>query len=236
MIHFSSKNAMDIEGMGSSVVEEFFAEGFIKDIPDIYRLGDHAEEIKSIDGWSDKSMNSLLSAIERSKTQSLERLLFGLGIKEVGEKLAKVLAKRYKSLDDLANATELELMTIQDVGPAASSSIVSYFSDPQNLARIEELRNLGLNFLYLGKDTIDVNSYFYGKTIVLTGTLEKYSRDGMTEILEGIGAHCSGSVSKKTNIVIAGPGAGSKLDKAKAFGIEIMDEETALAHLGNLRG
>lgn len=236
MIHFSSKNAMDIEGMGSSVVEEFFAEGFIKDIPDIYRLGDHAEEIKSIDGWSDKSMNSLLSAIERSKTQSLERLLFGLGIKEVGEKLAKVLAKRYKSLDDLANATELELMTIQDVGPAASSSIVSYFSDPQNLARIEELRSLGLNFLYLGKDTIDVNSYFYGKTIVLTGTLEKYSRDEMTEILEGIGAHCSGSVSKKTNIVIAGPGAGSKLDKAKAFGIEIMDEETALAHLGNLRG
>lgn len=236
MIHFASRNAMDIDGMGDRVVEEFFAEGFIKDIPDIYRISDHASEIKALDGWSDKSMNSLLDAIEASKKQSLERLLFGLGIKEVGEKMGKVLAKTYKNLDALALASEEELLKIKDVGPVAAHSIYSFFQAEKNKARIEALRAEGLNFEYLGTDTIDVNSYFYGKTIVLTGTLTRYSRQEMTEILEGIGAKCAGSVSKKTDIVIAGPGAGSKLDKANELGIQVMDEETALNYLARTTG
>lgn len=236
MIHFASRNAMDIDGMGANVIEEFFAEGFLHDIPDIYHLSDHATEIKELDGWSDKSMNSLLDAIEASKKQSMERLLFGIGIKEVGEKMAKVLSKRYKNLDELAKANEEDLLKIPDVGPVAAKSIVDFFMNDKNKAEIELLRQDGLNFDYLGTDTLDVNSFFYGKTIVLTGTLTRYSRQEMTDILEGIGAHCAGSVSKKTDLVIAGPGAGSKLDKANELGIEVIDEDKALDYLARSTG
>lgn len=236
MIHFASRNAMDIDGMGANVIEEFFAEGFLHDIPDIYHLSDHASEIKELDGWSDKSMNSLLDAIEASKKQSMERLLFGIGIKEVGEKMAKVLSKRYKNLDELAKVSEEELLKIPDVGPVAAKSVVDFFANDKNKAEIELLRQNGLNFDYLGTDTIDVNSFFYGKTIVLTGTLIHYSRQEMTDILEGIGAHCAGSVSKKTDLVIAGPGAGSKLDKANELGIEVIDEDKALDYLARSTG
>ena len=236
MIHFASRNAMDIDGIGANVIEEFFAEGFLHDIPDIYHLSDHASEIKELDGWSDKSMNSLLDAIEASKKQSMERLLFGIGIKEVGEKMAKVLSKRYKNLDELAKANEEDLLKIPDVGPVAAKSIVDFFMNDKNKAEIELLRQDGLNFDYLGTDTLDVNSFFYGKTIVLTGTLTRYSRQEMTDILEGIGAHCAGSVSKKTDLVIAGPGAGSKLDKANELGIEVIDEDKALDYLARTTG
>ncbi len=236
IIHFASRNAMDIDGMGASVVEEFFAEGFIKDIPDIYHLSDHASEIKALDGWSDKSMNSLLDAIEASKKQSLERLLFGIGIKDVGEKMAKVLSKRYRNLDALAKASEEELLKIPDVGPVAAKNITEFFQNEKNKQEIEMLRQDNVNFDYLGTDTIDVNSFFYGKTIVLTGTLTHYSRQEMTDILEGIGAKCAGSVSKKTDLVIAGPGAGSKLDKANELGIEVIDEEKALDYLARTTG
>lgn len=236
MIHFASRNAMDIDGMGDKIVEEFFAEGFLTDIPDIYRLEDHASEIHDLDGWSDKSINALLKAIQDSKKQSLERLLFGLGIKEVGEKMAKILARKYKTLDALRMAKEEDLLSIKDVGPVAAKSIVSYFRNDENIALIEKLRADNLNFSYLGTDTVDTNSYFYGKTIVLTGTLVKYSRQQMTEILEGIGASCASSVSKNTDLVIAGPGAGSKLEKANALGIKVIDEEEALTHLNKIGG
>jgi len=231
MVHYASRNAMDIDTMGANVVEELFAEGFLRDIPDIYHLSEHASEIKAIDGWSDRSMNLLLNGIERSKKQSLERLIFGLGIQEIGEKTAKTLAKRFKTLDKLRAAKEEDLLAIDDIGPAAAGSLLSFFSDPKKAAEIEELRVLGINFDYLGKDTTDTTSFFYGKNIVLTGSLVKYSRDEMTEILEGIGAKCSGSVSKKTDLVIAGPGAGSKLAKAQSLGIQVIDEEEALNHL-----
>lgn len=231
MIHFASRDAMDIDGMGDSVVEEFFAEGFLHDIPDIYCLFQHAEEIKALDGWSDKSISSLLSAIEGSKKQSLERLLFGLGIKEVGNKTSKTLAKRFKSLDQYFALTEDDLLKVPDIGPVAARSIVSYFASPSNIAMIGRLKESGVNFEYTGEDEVDVNSYFYGKTVVLTGTLVKYKRNELTEILEGIGAKVAGSVSKKTDCVIAGEAAGSKLDKARELGIEVLDEEEALRHL-----
>ena len=231
MIHFASRDAMDIDGMGDSVVEEFFAEGFLHDIPDIYCLFQHAEEIKALDGWSDKSISSLLSAIEGSKKQSLERLLFGLGIKEVGNKTSKTLAKRFKNLEQYFTLTEDDLLKVPDIGPVAARSIVSYFASPSNIAMIGRLKEYGVNFEYTGADEVDVNSYFYGKTVVLTGTLIRYKRNELTEILEGIGAKVAGSVSKKTDCVIAGEAAGSKLDKARELGIEVLDEEEALRHL-----
>ena len=235
MIHFASRDAMDIDGMGSAVIEELFGEGFLHDIPDIYDLYQHAERIKELDGWSNKSMSNLLGAIEESKNKSLERLLFGLGIKEVGNKTAKVLARRHRNLNEYFALTEEDYQKIDDIGPIVAASIYRYFHDEKNIAMIERLRAAGVNFEYLGTDTIDTTNYFYGKTVVLTGTLERYSREEMTSILEGIGAKCSGSVSKKTDIVIAGPGAGSKLAKAEALGIKVIDEEEALSHLSTLR-
>ena len=235
MIHFASRDAMDIDGMGSAVIEELFGEGFLHDIPDIYDLYQHAARIKELDGWSNKSMSNLLGAIEESKSKSLERLLFGLGIKEVGNKTAKVLARRHRNLNEYFSLTEEDYQKIDDIGPIVAASIYRYFHDEKNIAMIERLRAAGVNFEYLGTDTIDTTNYFYGKTVVLTGTLERYSREEMTSILEGIGAKCSGSVSKKTDIVIAGPGAGSKLAKAEALGIKVIDEEEALSHLSTLR-
>lgn len=236
IIHYCSRDAMDIEGLGSAVVEELFAEGFIKDIPDLYGLYQHIEEIKELDGWGDKAVNNMVYAIEESKKKSLERLLFGLGIKEVGLKTAKTLARRYRTLDEIAALTELQLLTIDDIGPVVSHSIVEYFADSHHQEIIENLRKNGVNFSYLGTDQIDVTNYFYGKTVVLTGALARYTRNELTAILEGIGAKVAGSVSKKTDVVIAGTDAGSKLVKAQELGILVIDEETALAHLSSLRG
>ena len=232
MIHFASRNAMDIEGLGDKIVEEFFAEGFLKDIPSIYELYQYSERIKEIDGWGEKAITNLLTAIEKSKEQSLERLLFGLGIKEIGNKTAKVLAKKFKTLDAFKEVNEEDYAKIPDIGPVASKSLYEYFHDESNLEMIEKLRFQGVNFSYLGKEVEDEANYFYGKTVVLTGSLEKYTREEMTAILEGIGAKCAGSVSKKTSVVVAGPGAGSKLIKANELGIPVIDEAQAIAYLG----
>ncbi|MCR5348860.1 MAG: NAD-dependent DNA ligase LigA [Bacilli bacterium] len=236
IIHFVSRDAMDIDGLGSAVVEELFAEGFIKDIPDLYELYNHAQEIKELDGWGDKAISNMLDAIEESKKKSLERLLFGLGIKEVGSKTAKVLARRYRNLDQYFSLTEEELLKVDDIGPIMAHAIVSFFQDENKKTLIERLRSYNLNFDYLGTDQVDVTNYFYGKTVVLTGALVKYTRNELTAILEGIGAKVSGSVSKKTDVVIAGADAGSKLVKAQELGILVIDEETAIAHLSSLRG
>jgi len=235
IIHYASRDAMDIDGLGSSVIEELFAENFIKDIPDLYELYQHAQEIKELDGWGDKAVNNMLYAIEESKKKSLEKLLFGLGIKEVGAKTAKVLARRYKSLDLYFDLSEEELLQINDIGPIVAHCIYEFFHDEHKRELIEKLRSYGVNFSYLGTDQIDVNNYFYGKTVVLTGALVKYTRNELTSILEGIGAKVSGSVSKKTDVVIAGADAGSKLVKAQELGILVIDEQTAIDHLSSLR-
>ena len=236
IIHFASRDAMDIDGLGSSVIEELFGEGFIKDIPDLYELYQHAEEIKELDGWGDKAISNMLAAIEESKKKSLERLLCGLGIKEVGSKTAKILARRYRSLDQYFDLTEEELLQIDDIGPIVAHCIYDFFHDEHKREIIERLRGYNVNFSYLGTDQIDVTNYFYGKTVVLTGALVKYTRSELTSILEGIGAKVSGSVSKKTDVVIAGEDAGSKLIKAQELGILVIDEDTALSHLSSLRG
>lgn len=224
IIHFSSRDAMDIEGMGEKVCEQFFNQGFFQNIVEIYQLFNHRDEIIALDGWKEKSIDNLIEAIEKSKGNSLERLLFGLGIKEVGAKMAKTLSRIYGDLDSLMNATFDELIEIDDVGPIVASSIVNYFQDEHNKEIIEGLREAGLNFKYLGTITKAANSYFAGKTCVLTGTLTSMGRKEATEILENLGAKVTGSVSKSTHVVIAGLEAGSKLDKAQALGITVINE------------
>ena len=226
LIHFASKDAMDIEGMGDKVVEMFFNQGYLKDIPSIYDLHEHRYEIINMDGWSDLSVNNLLSAIEKSKGNSLERLLFGLGIKEVGEKLAKTLAKRFKHMDDLMKADYETLRNVRDVGEVTALSITNFFSDPHHVNIINALKEKGLNMDYLGQDeVINTSNPFNQKTIVLTGTLSLFGRKEATALLENLGAKVTGSVSKATDIVIYGVEAGSKLSKAQDLGIQTMDEE-----------
>ncbi|MCQ2776220.1 MAG: NAD-dependent DNA ligase LigA [Bacilli bacterium] len=231
IIHFSSRDAMDIEGMGEKVVEQFFNQGFVRSITEIYSLMDHREEIISLDGWQAKSIDNLLEAIEKSKENSLERVLFGLGIKEVGAKMAKFLSRVYKNIDGLANASEEELLTLPDVGPIVAKSIVEFFQNTKKIELIMNLKAAGLNFEYLGSTTSAANSYFSGKTVVLTGTLSSMGRKEATDILENLGAKVTGSVSKATSCVIAGEEAGSKLDKAHALGITVLSEDEFLAFI-----
>ena len=224
IIHFASKDAMDIEGMGEKVVEQFFNQGFFSNIVEIYKLFDHRDEIISLDGWQAKSIDNLIDAIDKSRGNSMEKLLFGLGIKEVGAKMAKTLSRIYGNIDALAAATEEELLDIPDVGPVLAHSITTWFSKEENKKLIEDLRHEGLNFNFLGSVSKAANSYFSGKTVVLTGTLDSMGRKEATEILENLGAKVTGSVSKATDAVIAGHDAGSKLDKAQALGITVLDE------------
>ena len=229
IIHFSSRDAMDIEGMGEKVVEQFFNQGFIKSISDIYDLGQYRQDIISLDGWKDKSIDNLLDAIEKSKQNSLEKVLFGLGIKEVGAKMAKTLARKYLDIDALSNASEEELSEISDVGPVLTKSLVTWFADEKNKELIAALKERGVNFRYIGNTVKAAGSYFSGKTVVLTGTLSSMGRKEATTLLEDVGAKVTGSVSKATDCVIAGVEAGSKLDKAQQLGIQVLDEQEFLA-------
>ena len=228
IIHFASKDAMDIEGMGEKVVEQFFNQGFFTNIAEIYKLMDHRDDVIALDGWQSKSIDNLIDAIDESKANSVEKLLFGLGIKEVGAKMAKTLSRIFGNLDALASATEEDLLEIPDVGPVVARSIVNWFASEHNKELIEQLRAEGLNFNFLGSISKAANSYFSGKTVVLTGTLDSMGRKEATEILENLGAKVTGSVSKATDAVVAGHDAGSKLDKAQALGITVLSESEFL--------
>ena len=229
IIHYASKDAMDIEGLGDKVAEQFFNQGFFRNIPEIYSLYEHRDEIIQLDGWKEKSIDNLLNAIEKSKEQSLERVLFGLGIKEVGAKMAKTLARKYYHIDALKEATVEQLLEIDDVGPIVANSIVDWFNNEKHQEMIAKLKDLGVNFEYKGQVVQAANSYFSGKTVVLTGTLSSMGRKEATTLLENLGAKVTGSVSKATDVVIAGEEAGSKLDKAHALGITVIDESTFLS-------
>ena len=229
IIHFSSREAMDIEGLGERVAEQFFNQGFFRKVSEIYTLFEHRDEIISLDGWQSKSVDNLIQAIENSKANSLERVLFGLGIKEVGVKMAKTLARKYQNIDNLIAASEEELLEIDDVGPVVARSIVNFFAEERNIETINALKAQNVNFNYLGSTVSAADSYFSGKTVVLTGTLSSYGRKEATELLENLGAKVTGSVSKATDVVIAGVEAGSKLDKAQALGITVLNEDEFLA-------
>ena len=225
LIHFSSRDAMDIEGLGDKVAELLFNEKIVETIPDIYKLERFTQELMEVEGFSHKSIANLLTAIENSKNKSFEKILFGLGIKEVGVKTAKILAKKYETIDKLILAKQEELGSIRDIGPVASGAIVEYFSNADNLAMIKDLQELGVNFTYLGARTSALETIFKDKTVVLTGSLSLYTREEATTILENLGAKVSGSVSKKTDFVVYGSEAGSKLTKAENLGVKTMSEE-----------
>ena len=222
LIHFASRNAMNIDGLGERIIEDFYNMGFIKSISDIYLLSNHKEDLIEIEGFGEKSVNNLLISIENSKNNSLEKVLFALGIRHVGKKTAKILAKRYKNIDNIINANIDELTNVNDIGEIIAKSVRLYFDDSINLKLIENLKNMGLNFEYKNDSSDDTLS---GMTFVLTGTLEKYKREELTKILEDKGAKVTNSVTKKTTGVIVGDKPGSKYDKALKLGVKIYKEE-----------
>ena len=224
LIHFSSRDAMYIEGFGESIVEDFYNLGYLKNIDDFYTLDKYKDELMLLEGFGEKSISKLLESASNSKKNSLERLLFGLGIRYVGKKTAKILSKYYKTIDNLIKADFDELKSINDIGDVIAKSIVDYFSDEKNINLINRLKDLNLNMRYLGEEVNTSNENINGKTFVITGTLSR-PRDEIKEEIEGLGGNVTGSVTKKTDYVIAGEKAGSKLTKATELGIRVLTEE-----------
>lgn len=224
LIHFSSRDAMYIEGFGESIVEDFYNLGYLKNIDDFYTLDKYKDELMLLEGFGEKSISKLLESASNSKKNSLERLLFGLGIRYVGKKTAKILSKYYKTMDNLIKADFDELKSINDIGDVIAKSIVDYFSDENNINLINRLKDLNLNMRYLGEEVNTSNENINGKTFVITGTLSR-PRDEIKEEIEGLGGNVTGSVTKKTDYVIAGEKAGSKLTKATELGIRVLTEE-----------
>jgi len=224
LIHFSSRKAMNIDGLGERIAEDFYNFGYLKNITDIYKLREKSEELMELEGFGEKSVSNLLVGIEKSKENSLERLLFGLGIRHLGEKSAKIIAKMYPSMDLLKNATFEEFISIPDIGDIMAKSIVEYFKCEDNLKLIDDLKSFGVNMNYLGKQ-ISKKDAFADKKFVITGTLSFISRDALKEKITTYGGKSIDSVSKKTDVVIVGDNPGSKYDKAKDLNIEIWDEE-----------
>ncbi len=233
LIHFVSRNAMNIDGLGEKVIIQLFDANLIKDVADLYALT--YEQLIGLERMGDKSVKKLLAAIEASKDNSLERLLFGLGIRHVGAKAARVLAEEYENMDKLMAAGTADLVAINEIGEKMADAIVTYFSQEECIQLINEFNAHGVNIIYKCKRKADAavsDSYFAGKTIVLTGKMEEYGRTEAKEMIESLGGNVTGSVSKKTDLVIAGEDAGSKLKKAQDLGIEIWNEAQLLAELG----
>jgi len=225
LIHFVSRNAMNIDGLGERVVEQLFVEGLIKDVADLYRLT--RDELIKLERMGEKSTDNLLQAIEQSKGNSLERLLFGLGIRHVGAKAAKTLAQQFETIENLQKASKEELIAINEIGDKMTDAVVTYFENPDVQHLIAELKSLGVNTEYKGPKLIkaeDSDSYLAGKTVVLTGKLEQLTRNEAKEGIEALGGKVTGSVSKSTDLVVAGEAAGSKLKKAQELKIEVWDE------------
>ena len=221
IVHFVSKEAMDIDGLGYKIVEQLIEKGLIKNIADIYTLS--LEDVASLKKNGKKFAGNLIDSIEKSKKQDLFHVINALGIKQVGIKAAKVLAKKYKTMEELSNASFESLALTDDVGEITANNIIEFFAQEQTKDIIERLKNLGVNMESLQEDNID--NRFEGKIFVLTGALEKYSRKEAEDLIEKYGGKTSSSVSKKTSYVLAGEDAGSKLTKAQELGVTIITEE-----------
>ncbi len=228
IIHFASKGAMDIEGLGEKVVEDLYNLGFIKSIVDIYCLDKYKEELIKVEGYGKKSVDNMLLAIEKSKGNSLERLLFALGIDEVGAKTAKILAKRYLDINELTKANKEELMAIKDIGEIMAKSIYDFFHNEESLKLLSELEIVGLNTKYLNNNSNYKETAFKNKNVLVTGTLSSYKRNEVKDLLDDLGANVVSSVSKNLDYLIVGSEPGSKLEKAQKLGITILDEEQFL--------
>ncbi|HEL0798992.1 TPA: NAD-dependent DNA ligase LigA [Streptococcus equi subsp. zooepidemicus] len=223
--HFASRQAMAIAGLGPAVVEKLYSAGLVHDVADIYRLS--LEDLLTLDGIKEKSAEKLLAAIEQSKANSAEKLLFGLGIRHVGAKASRLILETYGDLETLLSVTAEELAQIAGLGLVIGQSLVQYFQQDQAAQLLAELKSAGVNLAYLGQRP-DRQAELFGLTVVLTGKLEKLNRTQAKEKLEQLGAKVTGSVSKKTDLVVAGSEAGSKLVKAQQLGIRIEDEDWLL--------
>ena len=224
LAHFASRDAMDIDGLGIAVVENLVNAGLVRTPGDLYFL--KAEEVAALDRMGQKSAENLLSAIERSKSQDLSRLLFAFGIRQVGQKAGKILAQRFGSLDNLQAATLEELTAVDDIGAITAQNILDWFQSPQSQHLIQRLKEAGVNMQAEQKGE---DQRFAGKTFVLTGTLDRFTRAEATKMIEDRGGKAAGSVSKKTTYVVAGEAAGSKLRKAQELGIPVLTQEEFLA-------
>ncbi len=226
--HFASRDALDIEGLGESVVDQLVTEGLISNYADLYEL--NMEQIVPLERMAEKSAQNLIDGINKSKTQPFERVLYALGIRFVGKTVAKDLAKAFKNIENLRNATEEELLAVDSIGPRIAASVVEFFNHETYKALTERLISYGLQFEI--EEVELASNVFEGKTIVLTGTLPTLSRKDAAELIEQNGGKTSSSVSKKTDYVLAGESAGSKLTKAQNLGIEILDESEFLSMIG----
>jgi DNA ligase (NAD+) len=232
LIHFVSRNAMNIDGLGEKVISQLFREQLIGDVADLYKL--ERDQLLKLERMGEKSVDNLLQAIEASKKNSLEKLLFGLGIRHVGAKAAKTLAQEFSTMDQLMDVSKEELTNINEIGEKMADAIVAYFENDEVKELIQELKDAGVNLEYKGPKPVSASesdSYFAGKTIVLTGKIERLSRNEAKEKIELLGGKVTGSVSKKTDLVIAGEDAGSKLTKANELEIEVWDEDKLMEEL-----
>ena len=222
LIHFASRDAMNITGLGPAVVEKVFDKNLVKDVAGIYRLS--VEDLLTLDGFKEKSANKLYNAIQASKENSAEKLLFGLGIRHVGSKASRILMEKFHDIPKLSQASQEEISSIDSLGTVIAQSLHSYFEQEGSQLLLQELQEAGVNLDYLG-EKVAADAALAGKTVVLTGKLQKLTRNQAKEKLLSLGANVAGSVSKKTDLVVAGTDAGSKLTKAQELGIEIRDED-----------
>ena len=221
LIHFASRDAMNITGLGPSIVEKLFAADLVKDVADIYRLKE--EDFLLLEGVKEKSASKLYQAIQASKENSAEKLLFGLGIRHVGSKASQLLLQHFHSIENLAQADPEEVASIESLGGVIAKSLQTYFATEGSEILLRELKEAGVNLDYKGQ-TVVAGAALSGLTVVLTGKLERLKRSEAKSKLESLGAKVTGSVSKKTDLVVAGADAGSKLQKAQELGIEVRDE------------
>ena len=231
LIHFVSRNAMNIDGLGDRIIEDFYNYGYIKKFSDIYKLNDKREDLILLEGFGNKSIDTLLNNIENSKKNSLDRLLFALGIPGIGAKTAKLLCKYYKNIDLLMKASAEELAKIKDIGEILSINVVEYFKNENNINELNELRRLGVNMNSEANEIIEDDN-FKNKRFVITGSFDNITRDEIKEYIEKRGGFTSDSVSKKTSVVIVGKDPGSKKDKADELNISTWDQDKLFNIMG----
>ncbi len=224
LIHFASRDAYNIEGLGESILTELYNDGYIVRIPDIFKLEKYYDELIRKERFGEKSVSNLLKSIENSKTNNLDKLIFGLGIRHVGSKTSKIIASKIQNLNDLSEMSLEELTEIRDIGKIIAKSIYEYFHNDENLVLIQELQDLGVNIKFKS-NKVKEESFFTDKTVVLTGTLADFSRKDAKEIIENLGGNVSSSVSKNTDYILLGENPGSKYQKGLDLGIEILSEE-----------
>lgn len=223
LLYFAARKAMDIEGLGDVLVETLVDTGMVKTVADLYDLT--VEQIAALERKAEKSATKLIEQIENSKQRGLQRLLYGIDIRHVGERYAKILARHYKSIENLANASVEELDAIHEIGLAVAVSVYNFFRNPKNIETIERLKAAGVKTEIDGGANAQTNENFNGRTFVLTGKLEQFTRDEAAKLIEDLGGRVSSSVSKKTDYVVAGSDAGSKLTKAEALGVKVLSED-----------